>query len=166
MDPISPVVLSSTAKAVAMAVWTFQPFYSLPDAHRFMDSLPATACAQVAYGPAMTDAELADERARDAREKRLDEEERRDYDACQKLAAATAPIVLKDGDSGPPTTKQKRAYWALEAAGKGRAIATLRCSEPTRWMISSVSVLSSRWLVSYRAVTERAEPAGTTPTAR
>lgn len=143
------VTLTAGAKT-ALILWAFMPFNRIQDAHKFMDSLPATANASLAFGIAQTDQEIADDKADRLKEERKKNAERAD---CRRCVAEAAKLGTLSGDLGKkdlPKLKSKLGTWEMRYSLSERAW-KVRCPEEYYFSLATaIRVPFYRWIVTYR----------------
>jgi hypothetical protein len=146
--------------ATALALWAFQPFDRIQDATRFMDSLPATACAQVSYGPAQSDEEQAEREAARVQRAKEREAKKTAYIACKKFSESQGAIVSNNTPTakvpGGRGWKHFESYSSPYLGTHGEVPKNLwvpDCGyDPDMVVISTLDgyMLTNRWVVIYR----------------
>lgn len=139
----------SALTLTAAVLWTFQPFQTIQEAHRFMDSLPATACAQISWGQAQTDAEMAQNREDARLEQATQDAAKADLEACRRLKAR---IGVQTADRPTPKLKPKSASWKQDHTSGGIPLNSVECNEfygMSILVISQTRLAYNRWIISY-----------------
>lgn len=125
----------SALTVTAAVLWTFQPFNTIQDAHKFMDTLAPAASAQLSYGLVETDAEIAAKKKRWEEEERVRKARERDRKRCEAEKARKQRAGIQKTPSISENYILSDDCW-------------------TRYgyidLISTIYTLQNRWVVSYQ----------------